>query len=214
MLPHLENTEMRALLRKLHFGMAKHQDLALINRRLWQMLSRLNKMQAIRKYPRVSLSSAGNHHRVAAGLPHHPDRILSRIHIPVSNDRYTDRLFDSADNVPIRASRIILLAGPSVDRDRGRPGILKHLGGFHGVDFILIKTGSDLDCDRSRRDSTNSPDDRSCPLKIAHEGRALIVVHDLRHRTAHVDVQNIERFIDQLLGGDRHGLGVGSEQLH
>ena len=178
------------------------------------MLSRLNKMQTIRKYPRVPLRSAGDHHRVAAGLPHHPDCILSRIHIPVSNDRYTDRLFDSADNIPIRASRIILLAGPSVNRDCGRPGILKHLGGFHGVDLILIKTGSDLDCDRSRRDRTDSPDNCSCPFKIAHEGGSFIVVHDFRHRTPHVDVQNVKGFFRQLCGSYCHGLGVGSEQLH
>ena len=40
------------------------------------MLSRLKEMQTIRKYPRVSLRSAGNHHRVAACLTHHPDRII------------------------------------------------------------------------------------------------------------------------------------------
>ena len=50
-------------------------------------------------------------------------------------------------------------------------------------------------------------------LRVFHQSRSLSVTHDFRHRTAHIDVQNVEGLVLNLRGNLRHQIRLGAEKL-
>ena len=65
--------------------------------------------------------------------------------------------------------------------------------------MLIIKTLADLDCDRFVDCLYRLTDNFTCQLRILHERRSLSIVYDLRNRAAHIQIQDIERAILNLM---------------
>ena len=88
---------------------------------------------------------------------------------------------------------------------------------FHHVDMGFVPAFSGLQGDRDRHCLRHSPDDPPCQLRIFHQRGALAVVHDLRHRAAHVDVEEVEVNLRPLADDVqrlRNKLRLTPEKLH
>ena len=151
--------------------------------------------------PGIPFSGPADHDAVAARLIEQCLRFFRGIHVAVSNDRNGNRLFHLADDLPVRFTGIILLPRPAMNGDGSRSGGFQALRHLHGVDAVLGKSFPDLHGHGLFDGLRDTLHDFSRKGGIFHEGGAFAVVDDLRHRTAHVDIQDIK---GQILNRSRH----------
>ena len=153
----------------------------------------------LRKDPRISLGSPGDHHTITAGFFHHGICTLRAGHIAVSNHRNGNRLFYLTNNLPVCFSAVILLSCPSMDCNGCCPRIFCDLRHLHCINAVVIKAFSYFNCHRFPDCFDHSTDNFMCQLWIFHQCRSFTIFHDFRYRTSHINIHNIKRsFLDPL----------------
>ena len=101
-----------------------------------------------------------------------------------------------------------------MDRDHICPRVLEGFRDFDGIFLFLIESCPDLHRDRPVRDLFQFPDDRRRLRNIPHKCRSLMIVHDFRHRTSHIHIQQVERLFPETLKCIHKALRIRSEKLH
>ena len=103
-----------------------------------------------------------------------------------------------------------------MDRYGGGSRLLQSLSKLHTVAVTQIPAPAELGRDRHAWQGLHHRlHDASRQLRVLHQCRAVAVVDDLTHGTAHVDIQNIRPGVFHGdLGGLRHTDGVAAEDLH
>ena len=163
----------------------------------------------------VAVASPAYHHKVAAGLLIHTEARLKVSDIAVSDDRNSHSFLHLTDNVNICFAAVKLVPRPPVDRYRSSSGVLKSLCHFNGIDTLPRPAAPYLDSHRSiagsfhrcRTDLRREPD-------VLHQRRASTRADYLRHRTAHIYVDNIRRVVPDYPDSLRHKIGLAAEKLN
>ena len=161
------------------------------------MLTGLKIMQNLLKYPWISLCSPGNHKAVTSRLFLHGNHILRRQQISVSNHGNGYRLFYLTDNVPVCLSGIKLFSCAAMHSHCCRSRILCNLCHLHCIHMIVIESLSDFYSYRFVDCLYCLSDNLPCQFRVLHQRRSLTVIHNFRHRTSHINIQQIKRtFLD------------------
>ena len=166
------------------------------------------------KYPWISFHSTPDHHRITSGLPKKFLRLFRRIHIPISNHRNGNCFFNPGNGLPVCYPGIILLPCPSMNCNSCCPGILHALCNLHNIHRLILKTDTNFHCQwllNGRRNAFHNLHDQ---IRIFQKSRTLTVIYHLRHRTSHIDIQNVKRLFLDFLRYLRHQLRLASKELH
>ena len=164
--------------------------------------------------PWISSYRTSDHHAVTTRFSDKFFCFFRRIHIPVSNNRNRNRLFDPADCIPVRFSCVILLPCPSMDCNSCCAGILDDLRNFYRIHRISLKTNTDFGCYRLFYRMRNLRHNLTNQLRILEKRRALAIVDYFRHRAAHVDIQYVKRLFFNTLCHLCHQIRFASKNLH
>ena len=121
--------------------------------------------------------------------------------------------FTSAMRVQSALPAVALFARARMQRDRLQSAIFGQLRHFHRDQFLVIPAGAKLHGERDRDGRAHLAQNLLHQRQIAQQSRAAVAFHDLIHRAAEIDVDNIEPEILASLGGVGHHLRVGAEQL-
>ena len=184
-----------------------------LQRRVGQQLAGLQVVADLTKDPRSALGASANHHKVNAGFVVHPLAGKGIDHIAVADDRDGNSLLDPADDVPIGAGSVHLLAGAAVDAHGGGSVFLHDLSKFHRIDRIGIPALAEFHGDGKIHRRGNSLDDSACQRRVLHQGAASAVSCHLGCGTAHIDVDDVRVKAQGQLGCLCHDFGVISENL-
>ena len=132
---------------------------------------------------------------------------------PLPKTGMRDAARHARDELPVREPRVGLRRRPSVHRHRCRAGVLNPPGQVRRVELVRIPARAHLDRDRNLHRLRHRAHDARRVLGLAHQAAAGVVLGDLRHRAAHVDVDDVgAHALDDLRGG-RHLLGIAAEDL-
>ena len=181
--------------------------------RLRQMFAGLKVMQDLPENTWITLCAARNHKSIASGLCLHRDHILRRQQVSVADHRYWNRFFYLPYDIPVRPAGVELLTRPPMHRNCCRTRILCNLGHLYCIDMLIVKAFSDFDRDRLVDCLYRLTDNFTCKLRILHKCWALTVVHDLRNRAAHIQIQDIERAILNLMRNVWNNFRIRAEKL-
>ena len=120
---------------------------------------------------------------------------------------------DAADQIPVRDSRIALRRRAAVHRHRRGAGLFHPPGQIRRVDLGRVPAGPHLHRHRNPHRPGHRTDDARGVLRLAHQAAAGVVLGDLRHRAAHVDVDDVgAHALDDLRRGG-HLVGIAAEDL-
>ena len=166
------------------------------------------------KDPGISLGSSAYHDTVTACFIQQPFRVLRSKYIPVSDHRYLYCLFYLADNIPVCFSGIILFSGAPVDCHCRYAAAFCHFGKLYCIDALVVKAFAEFYSHRLFHSLYHGSKHFFRLGGIFHQGRAFMVVDDLRHRASHIYINgNIGPVLD--LGCDLcHYFWVRAEKLH
>ena len=171
-------------------------------------------MKNLRKNPGISLRSPPNHHPVTPGQIKHRLRFLRPGHIPVPNHRNLHRLFHLPDNLPVCLPRIKLLPRPPVHRHRRHPAALGNLSNLHRIHRRIIKPLANLHRHRLLTPLHHRRQDRFHLLRLFKKRRPFPVIHNLRHRTPHIYINQITIPLRNHLSNLPHNPGIRPKKLH
>ena len=166
------------------------------------------------EHPRPAERAAADHHRRAAGLGHHAARLVDRGHVTVARHGNVHRLDHLTDHVPGRAATELLRTRARMHGDRIDADFLSHQRDLDGVRLEVVPAATDLDRERHLELATQRAEHAAGRNDIAHKRGALASAHDLRHRTAHVDVDDVRARLEQPVRRRDQGLCGTPEQLH
>ena len=121
---------------------------------------------------------------------------------------------DSGDKIPVGGAAVALGGSPAVHGHRGGPGIFEHLRERRRVALPVVPSGPHLHRHRNRDRLRHRADHGGRMLRLAHEAAARIVLRDLRHRAAHVDIDDVGAELFDDLRGRRHLFGIAAEDLN
>ena len=103
-----------------------------------------------------------------------------------------------------------------MDRHGGHACLLQSLGELHAVAAAHVPAPAEFGRDGSvRQGFHHGLHDAARLLRVFHQRRAVAVVHDFSHGTAHIDVQDVcpgDLYGD--LSGLRHADRIAAEDLH
>ena len=193
--------------------MTQHHFFDFCDRRRLNDLSVFQIFAHLTKNPWISAGGSSDHHAITSGLFDHVRSIFCTGDIPVSDHRNGNGFFDLADDVPVCFSGIILFSRSSMYGNRCCPGCLKNLCHLYGIDTGLLKSFADLYRYRLFYCPGNPLHDLSRQFRILHQCGTFAVIDYFRHRTAHIDIENIKRPLFNLGGGLCHDLRIGTEDL-
>ena len=100
-----------------------------------------------------------------------------------------DSLLHRPDAVPVGSAAVDLRPGAAMHRHGGGTGLLQSLSKLHTVAVTQIPAPAELGRDRHAGQGLHHRlHDASRQLRVFHQCRAVTVVDDLTHGTAHVDI--------------------------
>ncbi|CDN41094.1 hypothetical protein BN871_AB_00920 [Paenibacillus sp. P22] len=193
----------------------KDGDLHLLHGvRLRQQLVMREVMDRAVEHPRVAERRASDHDAVAAGFGDHALGVLRGVDVAVADDRNAHRFLGLPNVAPVGMARIQLLPGASMHADGFASGAFDGAGVFDHEDMVAVPADPHLD----RYRLVDGVDDRADHLVdlvgIEQPAGAGIAFGHLRHRTAHVDVDDvrIRLLVDDFRSLDK-GSAVSAENL-
>ena len=103
----------------------------------------------------------------------------------------------------------------SLDGNRGSPGLFQDPGKFDAVAAPHIPAPAELGGHGDVHGFHHGLDDFPCQFRGTHQSRAVAVVDNLAHWTAHIDIQHIRAGkFDSNPGGLGHTIRLMTENLH
>ena len=164
--------------------------------------------------PRLAVSAAADHHAVGPRLIERGVGVVNRANVAVDDNGDTDRFLDSADERPVGAVAIHLVARATVDGDHLRAQILGNVRELGGVEAAMVPAHAHFHRDGDI-DGFDCSGDQACgERQVTHQRRTCVAIDDFLHRAAHVDVDNCRAAICVELGGFGHFAGRASGKLH
>ena len=180
----------------------------------WKQLSCTKIMLHFPEYPWISLHRAPDHNTITSGFFHQCLRFLRRIYVSVSNNRNRNCFFDSANRIPVCLSRIILLAGASMNCHCCCTGIFYDFCNLYRIYRISFKTDTDFRRHRLLYCMRYLCHNLTDQLRSLKKRRSLTIIDNLRNRTSHINIQNIKRLLLNTLRNFSHQIRFTSKYLH
>ena len=147
--------------------------------------------------PGISFCRPADHDTIAAGLFQNGFCFFRAVHIPVADHWNLHCILHLCDDIPVCLSAVVLGSRPSVHRHRCHTTGFRDLRDLHGIDMVIVEAFSDLHCHRLIDGFYQCGQNLLHQLRILHQRGAFAVVHDLRHRAAHIQIQYGKRtFLD------------------
>src|SRR5262249_47418402 len=144
-----------------------------------------------REDPRRSEGAAPDHDGGAARRRGEGTRVGMTPHVTVTDHGNAHRCDDLADDLPRCSPQVLLRSRARVDGDRVDALTLGDVRDLDRVDGALVPARADLDRERHADSLAQRPEEHGGAQRIAHERGALALGDDLRHRTAHVEVDRV-----------------------
>ena len=156
-----------------------------------QLLPRTQPVNDLWKNPRIPLRATTNHHRICTCDVERTRKISRTSDVTAHNHGNLDGTLHLGNRRIVRIATVELLArapvyGNGIDTDR-----LRHPCNLHGIARGIIPTEPHLHREWQLRCPTDCCEYLLRLFRLAHQCRALTILHDLRRRTPHVEVQNI-----------------------
>ena len=170
-------------------------------------------MKNLFKNPRISFRAAANHNAIAARLFNQRFGARRINHIAISDDRNRNRFFYLTDDIPVCFSGIELCPRSSMHRNRSHTAVLENLCNLHSIRRLFVKSLSNFNCHRLFHCLYHTGHNLPHQRRILHQRGALAVVDDLRHRAAHVKIQNVKRPLLDLCGNLRQNFRITAKKL-
>ncbi len=189
------------------------QESAALLRRHGARRSSIDQIGRVRQDPRIPEHASAHEHALDAGL-HATDDLLGFDAVAAAEDRNRQVVRNRCDQIPIGSAGVALRGGAPVNGNGCGAGVFDHLRQRRRIPLVVVPARSHLhghgNADRPghRRDHTGRV------RRLAHQAAAGIVLRDLRHRAAHVDVDDVgaHAFDDLCSGG--HLVGIAAEDLN
>ena len=134
--------------------------------------------------------------------------------VPVSDHWYGNRLFHLTDNLPVCLTCIKLLPGSSVNCHGSHTAGFCNFRNFHCVHRGIIKPFPEFDCHRLVYLFYKSCENLLRQFRVFHQGRTLSVIHYLRHRAAHIEINNIKGAVFNQVRHIADNLRIRAEKLY
>jgi hypothetical protein len=158
--------------------------------RIGQVSAGAEPVHDLPEQPGSAIAAATDHDPVRARLIQRGVRILRRADVAVDDHGDADRRLDRADEAPIGAALVHLVAGAAMDGDHSRPEILRDPREFGGVQAVVAPAHPHLQRDRDRYGFDNAGNDLRGEFQVAHQRGPGVAAGHLAHRAAHVDVDD------------------------
>ena len=126
----------------------------------------------------------------------------------IGSSRATRSISDQSDDAGVG-----LLRGAAVHGDRRRAGVRDQARHERRVDLVLVPAGAHLHRHRDLHRPRHRADDRAPRARVAHQAAAGVVLGDLGHRAAHVDVDDVAPMPSTIARGVGHLGGIAAEDL-
>ena len=190
------------------------RDLAEI-RRIFRLAS-CEDVGQVAEQPRTPQATAAHHDPVAAGDPHHAQRILCLPDVAVSQDRdRSDRRLQLRDGLPPRLAGVELSGGPCVQRDGDTALVLGDPAGVEVRLVLVAHSHAELDGhghpSGMRHRCANDPAQEPGPER---DRSPTALSRDLRYRASEVEVDVIHvALADEPGHGLTHVVGIDAVEL-
>ena len=173
----------------------------------------LEQVRGLRQQPRVAKHAAAGddagHTRGAEAF----DDLLGLDEIAAADHGNRQVAGDAVDQRPVGDAGVGLLRGAAVHGDRRRAGVRHQPRHERRVDLVLGPAGAHLHRHRDLHRPRHRADDRGRVRRIAHQAAAGVVLGDLGHRAAHVDVDGARAHALDDRRGVGHLGGIAAEDL-
>jgi hypothetical protein len=125
----------------------------------------------VAEQPRPAEAPAPDHDAVAAGLGHHPQRVVGGPDVAVAEHRHAGQLgLEPGDRRPVGAAAVELLGRAGVQRDGRDALVLRPATGLEVGEVLVVDARAHLHGHRHRRRRRARPSGRGC--RTAPGGRA------------------------------------------
>lgn len=102
-----------------------------------------------------------------------------------------------------------------MDRHSGDSGRLQRFGKLHAVTAPRVPASSEFRSHRHGDGLYHGLHNPSRLVRVFHQGGAVAIVHNLRHGTAHIDINEVRTGgLQSDLGGLRHTDWIAAKNLH
>ena len=115
--------------------------------------------------------------------------------------------------IPVGPAAVALRRRPPMDGDGGRTRVLDHLRQGRRVYLGIVPAGPHLHRHRNFHRFGHRGNHRGRVRRLAHQAAAGMVLRNLGHRTAHVDVHDVGAHAFDDLRRRRHLVGISAEDL-
>ncbi len=170
----------------------------------------------VAEQPRTPQAAAAHHHPVAAGDPHHPQRILCFPDVAVAQDgNRADRRLQRRDGLPARFAGVQLCGGPRVERDRDTALVLGYTAGFEVGLVLVAHADAELDGHGNRTGvGHRCANDPAQQPGLERYRRPATPPRHLGHRASEVEVDVVDAVLaDQPCHGLTQVVGVDAVEL-
>ena len=168
--------------------------------------------RSLRQDPRVAQHAAA-HQDSADARAQAVENLVGLEAVAAAEDGNVEIGRHLAHEVPVGAAGIRLLGGAAVNGHRGGAGILHAAREVGRVAQGVVPARAHLDRDRNANGAGHGANHRGRVFGLAHQAAAGIVLGDLRHRAAHVDVDDVGAHALDDLCRRRHLVRVAAEHL-
>ena len=171
-------------------------------------------MHDLAEQPRLAIGTAPDHDAICARLLQRLRRIVDRTDVTIGDDRDRHRILYLADEGPVRATLVHLVARAPMDGDHLDPEIFGDPRQFWCVEIGMIPAHAHLDRhgDLDRLDRGFHQLGRQGHL--THQRGAGQLSDDLAHRAAEIDIDDRRAIVLLQLGSIGHALRIAADQLH
>src|SRR3954468_1701924 len=136
-----------------HMGVFERDSESLLDARVGTARPSLEEITRLIEYPWLSERAAGDHDARATRLIAHPNGILRRLDVTVSEYRDRERVDHSCDFLPARRATVHLRACPGMQGEYSSAGVLAAACDPHRVAHVLVPPAPDLTGDGQVRAS-------------------------------------------------------------
>ncbi len=164
--------------------------------------------------PRVLHRRPARHHRIAAGLAKHANRIFGSFDIAIADDRDREGGLELRDRRPVRHPRVHLFCRPAVHRDSGRAFALADSAELEKIPAVRVQPEPEFDRQRDCEALPDLADHRRREIGIPHEGRARAALEHFVGGAPHVDVAHVGMQLLDDFGRCRHALDARAVNLN
>ena len=172
-------------------------------------------IRGLRENPRIAEDAAAYEHAVDAlgAVPHPRDDVFRLDAIAAAEHGNRQAVRDLGDEIPVGVPAVALRRGAAVDGDGGGAGVLHHLRERRRVPLVVIPAGAHLHGHGNFHGARHRGNHRRGVRGLAHQAAAGVVLRDLRHRAAHVDVHDVGAHALDDLRRRSHRCRVAAEDL-